>query len=162
MDTAASSPKSSLLDGGGAGAALGAIQNQTMWARLVAVVEEQATALLRTAMSTIVREGGDLSCGIFDLQGRMMAQAVTGTPGHGKHSSSTGHAHRLAVPSLSLSLTHTHSTSPLLLLTRSDAAVLTTVRTFIYFVHCGVLCRVQSTRWPRVCSISWTTSRSRP
>lgn len=58
------------------------IQYQTMWARLQAVVEEQATALLRTAMSVIVREGGDLSCGIFDLQGRMMAQAVTGTPGH--------------------------------------------------------------------------------
>eukprot|EP01050_Picozoa_sp_SAG11_P046402 SAG11_NODE_23714_length_384_cov_0.719298_1_plen_78_part_10 len=40
------------------------------------MVEEQATALLRTAMSVIVREGGDLSCGIFDLAGRMMAQAV--------------------------------------------------------------------------------------
>jgi hypothetical protein len=50
---------------GAAGLALGAIQQQTMWARLLAVVEEQATALLRTAMSTIVREGGDLSCGIF-------------------------------------------------------------------------------------------------
>jgi 5-oxoprolinase (ATP-hydrolysing)/N-methylhydantoinase A len=68
--------------GAGAAAALEVIQNQTMWARLQAVVEEQATVLLRTAMSVIVREGGDLSCGIFDLQGRMMAQAVTGTPGH--------------------------------------------------------------------------------
>ncbi len=66
----------------GAGDELAQIQQQTMWARLNAVVEEQATALLRTAMSVIVREGGDLSCGIFDQQGRMMAQAVTGTPGH--------------------------------------------------------------------------------
>ena len=66
----------------GVGGQLAVILNQTMWARLQAVVEEQATALLRTAMSVIVREGGDLSCGIFDLQGRMMAQAVTGTPGH--------------------------------------------------------------------------------
>ena len=69
--------------GASAGAdAMSSIAMQTMWARLDAVVEEQATALLRTAMSVIVREGGDLSCGIFDLQGRMMAQAVTGTPGH--------------------------------------------------------------------------------
>jgi N-methylhydantoinase B len=29
-----------------------------------------------------VREAGDLSAGIFDKQGRMLAQAVTGTPGH--------------------------------------------------------------------------------
>ncbi|HZF78044.1 MAG TPA: hydantoinase B/oxoprolinase family protein, partial [Acetobacteraceae bacterium] len=28
------------------------------------------------------REAGDLSAGIFDLSGRMLAQAVTGTPGH--------------------------------------------------------------------------------
>ena len=29
-----------------------------------------------------MREAGDLSAGIFDLHGRMLAQAVTGTPGH--------------------------------------------------------------------------------
>ena len=38
--------------------------------------------MIRTAFSTTVREAGDLSAGIFDLHGRMMAQAVTGTPGH--------------------------------------------------------------------------------
>jgi len=38
--------------------------------------------LLRTAFSSIVREAGDLSAGVFDTQGRMLAQAVTGTPGH--------------------------------------------------------------------------------
>jgi N-methylhydantoinase B len=38
--------------------------------------------MIRTAFSTTVREAGDLSAGIFDLRGRMMAQAVTGTPGH--------------------------------------------------------------------------------
>src|SRR5437899_8569432 len=53
-----------------------------MWHRLIAVVEEQAQVLLRTAFSPIVRECGDLSAGVFDLAGRMMAQAVTGTPGH--------------------------------------------------------------------------------
>jgi N-methylhydantoinase B len=55
---------------------------QIMWNRLIAVVEEQAQVLLRTAFSPIVREAGDLSAGIFDAEGRMLAQAVTGTPGH--------------------------------------------------------------------------------
>jgi N-methylhydantoinase B len=62
--------------------ALKTIRMQVMWNRLIAVVEEQAQTLLRTAFSPIVRECGDLSAGVFDLQGRMLAQAVTGTPGH--------------------------------------------------------------------------------
>lgn len=62
--------------------ALEKIQRQIQWNRLVAVVEEQAQIMIRTAFSTTVREAGDLSAGIFDLQGRMLAQAVTGTPGH--------------------------------------------------------------------------------
>ena len=61
---------------------LAEIQRQVMWNRLIAVVEEQAQTMIRTAFSTTVREAGDLSAGIFDLEGRMMAQAVTGTPGH--------------------------------------------------------------------------------
>ena len=58
------------------------IDYQIMWNRLIAVVEEQATTLIRTAFSTSVREAGDLSAGLFDRRGRMIAQAVTGTPGH--------------------------------------------------------------------------------
>jgi N-methylhydantoinase B len=58
------------------------IDLQIMWNRLIAVVEEQAQVLIRTAFSPIVRECGDLSAGVFDRQGRMLAQAVTGTPGH--------------------------------------------------------------------------------
>ena len=46
------------------------------------MVEEQAQTLVRTAFSTSSREAGDISAGAFDLQGRMLAQAVTGTPGH--------------------------------------------------------------------------------
>ena len=53
-----------------------------MWNRLISVVEEQAQALVRTAFSTSVREAGDLSAGVYDVHGRMLAQAVTGTPGH--------------------------------------------------------------------------------
>ena len=62
--------------------ALGAIRAQIIWDRLLAVVEEQAQTLVRTAFSTTVREAGDLSAGVFDRRGRMLAQAVTGTPGH--------------------------------------------------------------------------------
>jgi N-methylhydantoinase B len=58
------------------------IHRQIMWNRLIAVVEEQARIMIRTAFSTTVREAGDLSAGVFDLHGRMLAQAVTGTPGH--------------------------------------------------------------------------------
>jgi N-methylhydantoinase B len=63
-------------------AALAQIHTQIMWNRLIAVVEEQAQTMLRTAFSTSVREAGDLSAGVFDRHGRMLAQAVTGTPGH--------------------------------------------------------------------------------
>ena len=62
--------------------AIAQIHRQVMWNRLIAVVEEQAQIMIRTAFSTTVREAGDLSAGVFDLDGRMMAQAVTGTPGH--------------------------------------------------------------------------------
>jgi N-methylhydantoinase B len=58
------------------------IHMQVMWNRLISVVEEQAQTLIRTAFSTSVREAGDLSAGVFDLEGRMLAQAITGTPGH--------------------------------------------------------------------------------
>jgi len=59
-----------------------AIEMQVMWNRLLSVVEEQAQALMHTAFSPIVRECGDISAGVFDTDGRMLAQAVTGTPGH--------------------------------------------------------------------------------
>ncbi len=58
------------------------VAHQVMWNRLISVVEEQAQALVRTAFSTSVREAGDLSAGVYDTSGRMLAQAVTGTPGH--------------------------------------------------------------------------------
>ena len=55
---------------------------QVMWNRLISIVEEQAQALVRTAFSTSVREAGDLSAGVYNAEGLMLAQAVTGTPGH--------------------------------------------------------------------------------
>ena len=59
-----------------------ALTLQLLWSRLIAIVEEQAQTLIRTAFSATVREAGDLSAGVFDTSGRMLAQAVTGTPGH--------------------------------------------------------------------------------
>jgi N-methylhydantoinase B len=53
-----------------------------LWTRLSSITEEVATVLLRTSFTPVVREAGDLSAGIFDRQARMVAQAVTGTPGH--------------------------------------------------------------------------------
>jgi N-methylhydantoinase B/oxoprolinase/acetone carboxylase alpha subunit len=59
-----------------------AIAMQVMWGRLLSVVEEQAQTLIRTSFSPVTRDAGDLSAGIFTPDGLMMAQAVTGTPGH--------------------------------------------------------------------------------
>jgi N-methylhydantoinase B len=61
---------------------LSKVAYQVMWNRLISVVEEQAQALVRTAFSTSVREAGDLSAGVYNDKGEMLAQAVTGTPGH--------------------------------------------------------------------------------
>lgn len=57
-------------------------QLQILWSNLIGIVSEQARALQRIAFSPIVREAGDLANGLFDARARMVAQAVTGTPGH--------------------------------------------------------------------------------
>jgi N-methylhydantoinase B len=58
------------------------IELEVLWGSLIATVNEQARALQRSAFSPIVREAGDLANALFDRRGRMVAQAVTGTPGH--------------------------------------------------------------------------------
>jgi N-methylhydantoinase B len=55
---------------------------EVLWNRLLSVVNEQQVALMRTAFSTVVRESQDLACGVFDTRGHMIAQSLTGTPGH--------------------------------------------------------------------------------
>ncbi len=55
---------------------------EVLWNRLISTVNEQAAALMHASFTTVVREAGDLSAGVFDEQGNMLAQAVTGTPGH--------------------------------------------------------------------------------
>src|SRR5207247_10891767 len=58
------------------------ISLEILWNRLISIVNEQATALQNASFTTVVREAGDLSAGVFDTQGNMLAQAVTGQPGH--------------------------------------------------------------------------------
>ena len=58
------------------------IQLEVLWNRLLSVANEQQTTLIRTAFSTIVRESLDLACAVFDTRGLMIAQSLTGTPGH--------------------------------------------------------------------------------
>src|SRR6266567_1440240 len=55
---------------------------EVLWNRLISVVNEQQVTLMRTAFSTVVRESQDLACGVFDTRGSMIAQSLTGTPGH--------------------------------------------------------------------------------
>jgi N-methylhydantoinase B len=63
-------------------AAMSPIALQILWNRLIGVVEEQAQTMIRIAFSNTVREAGDLAAGVFGRNGDMLAQAVTGTPGH--------------------------------------------------------------------------------
>ena len=61
--------------------ALKAIHLQVMWNRLLAVVEEQAQALKRTAFGSVVRETGDLSAGVYDtggVEGRKQGRSLYG------------------------------------------------------------------------------------
>ena len=71
---------------------------EVLWNRLLSVVNEQQVTLMRTAFSTVVRESQDLACGVFDSRGNMVAQSLTGTPGH-INAMATGVRHFLkAVP----------------------------------------------------------------
>jgi N-methylhydantoinase B len=64
------------------GVTLDGIELEIVWSNIISIVSEQAKALQRIAFSPIVREAGDLANALFDKRGRMVAQAVTGTPGH--------------------------------------------------------------------------------
>ena len=66
----------------GSGQVIDPVTLEVVWNRLLSVANEQQDTLIRTAFSTIVRESQDLACGVFDTKGRMIAQSITGTPGH--------------------------------------------------------------------------------
>ena len=71
---------------------------EVLWSRLISVCDEQAAALMRTSFSTVLRESQDLSAGVFDARGNMVAQSVTGTPGHINSMATSMHHFRNVFP----------------------------------------------------------------
>lgn len=77
---------------------LDSIGLEVLWNRLISVCNEQAAALIRTSFSTVVRESEDLSAGVFDARGNMIAQSITGTPGHINSMATSMHHFREVFP----------------------------------------------------------------
>lgn len=51
-----------------------------LWDRLISVTNEIVKALVRTSFSSVARENYDLSCVLFDAQGRCLAQGTMSVP----------------------------------------------------------------------------------
>ncbi|SFZ86462.1 N-methylhydantoinase B [Devosia enhydra] len=51
-----------------------------IWDRLIAITDETLSTLVRTSFSTNVRESYDLSCMLFDAEGRSIAQGTYSVP----------------------------------------------------------------------------------
>ena len=57
-----------------------AVSLKILWDRLVSIADEIVQSLVRTSFSINVREGYDLSCVLFDGQGRSLAQGTYSVP----------------------------------------------------------------------------------
>jgi N-methylhydantoinase B len=53
---------------------------EILWSRLISIVDEMATTLVRTAFSPMVREAHDMSCVLLDPLGNSMAQSSRSIP----------------------------------------------------------------------------------
>jgi N-methylhydantoinase B len=62
-------------------APLDAITLEVWWSRLVAIADEAATTLLRTAFSTIIRESNDYTVVLMNISGQTIAECHAGIPG---------------------------------------------------------------------------------
>lgn len=62
-------------------AKLDAVTTQILWNRLIAIVDEAATGLIRTAYTPSVKEYYDFCCALFDTEGRMLAHSTVTTAG---------------------------------------------------------------------------------
>ena len=51
-----------------------------LWDRLISITDEIVSSLVRTSFSLVVRDGGDLSCVIFDSEGNALAQGSYSVP----------------------------------------------------------------------------------
>ncbi|HMD95538.1 MAG TPA: hydantoinase B/oxoprolinase family protein, partial [Trebonia sp.] len=60
---------------------LDAITLEVWWSRLVAIADEAATTLLRTAFSTIIRESNDYTVVLMNTSGQTIAECHAGIPG---------------------------------------------------------------------------------
>lgn len=58
------------------------IRLEVCWNRLISVATEQAAAMVSSSFSAVLGDMEDLSAGVFDAAGVMMAQSVQGAPGH--------------------------------------------------------------------------------
>lgn len=57
-----------------------AITTEVLWSRLISIVDEAASTLVRTSFSTVVRESYDFSCVLTDRHGNSLAQATASIP----------------------------------------------------------------------------------
>jgi N-methylhydantoinase B len=60
---------------------------EILWGRLIAIPEEQAAIVLRTAFSTVVRESHDFTCVLLTPEGDLLAQPHQSLPGFTRCSS---------------------------------------------------------------------------
>src|SRR5215469_5525944 len=56
------------------------IRLEVWWSRLAAIADEAATALLRTAFSTIIRESNDYTVVLMNPDGETIAECGAGIP----------------------------------------------------------------------------------
>src|SRR5580658_2938958 len=59
---------------------LDAVSLGIMWNRLISIADEIVSTLVRTSFSIVVRESYDLSCVLFDAEGRPLAQGSYSVP----------------------------------------------------------------------------------
>jgi len=59
---------------------LNSVTIQAIWQRLISVVDEAATGLMRTAFTPSVKEYHDFCCGLFDRDANMLAHSTATTP----------------------------------------------------------------------------------
>ena len=58
------------------------VRLEVCWNRLISIASEQAATMVASSFSAVLGDMEDLSAGVFDAKGVMMAQSVQGAPGH--------------------------------------------------------------------------------
>ncbi len=53
---------------------------EILWSRLISLVDEMATTLLRTSFSTVIGAANDFGCELLDSRGRGLAHATRSMP----------------------------------------------------------------------------------